>query len=282
MSQRCARIHVKVNNPEVWRRYHFSDEYWDSIWISPDGYNFTEMADQKKTYFVIDSEWGIPVNMLINLVHRFAEKLGEDGIIIADSTDLNVDPYDDCIYYLGGRVREKTFDVYNDKAEMFFDTSIEDIPAWLNYGGFTVNSREKQILLKNGILYESGRFSAFSQNFGSMGKIYLRETSFEGRPEIIEKTIVGEEVYFVNSKNSYGLEVMSELGSLGTLPSDISDQLSGLLETQHIKYTAVVSEVIPASKRNKHAKSSIVVINIDAQFSENKVPKKTSVPKVNR
>ena len=64
------------------------------------------------------------------------------------------------------------------------------------------------------------------------------------------------------AENPLLLEVMSEEGSLGYLPSDVGDQLAPLLMNKRLIYRAVVEEVVPLSKRNKHAKSPIVAISI--------------------
>ncbi len=116
-------------------------------------------------------------------------------------------------------------------------------------------------------------------------KVYLRETSFNNRPDTIENTYISEEVYFVHKKDKYDLmrvEVFSELGSIGYLPSDVGEIIAPLLINKRIKYTAKVSEIVKLSKRNKHAKSPIIAISIDGMISDVRIELKTSVPKVDR
>lgn len=114
---------------------------------------------------------------------------------------------------------------------------------------------------------------------------YLRETSMNNRAEVIEKSLIGEEVYFVEAVDEYDpfrLEVFSELGSLGYLDSYISETIMPLMESKRLDYTARIAELVKLSERNKHAKSSIVGISIDAKMSDIPVHPKTSVPHIER
>jgi len=58
---------------------------------------------------------------------------------------------------------------------------------------------------------------------------------------------------------------MSDLGSLGYFPSDITDKIITFLINNQLNYTAKIVEVVPLSKRNKNAKSPIVAISIEAE-----------------
>lgn len=273
MSQYSSRIHIKVSSPKVWRKFEDEDDA---------GFDLAELAETEITSFVIDGEWSSFESELTGIVKALAATLGEDGIIIADTTNINVDPYDYCIYYLGSYVHTQEFGERN-KCGMFFETDIEDIPGWLNYGGFSASEAEKKVLFRCGFLAVGKHYEAFSTDLSIPDCVYLRETSFKKRPETIERTIVGEEVYFVHSKDAYDplrIEVMSELGSLGYLPSNISDKLTPVLTNNLIHYTAETVKVVPASLRNKHAKSSEVAISIKAELSDAETPAKKTVPKV--
>lgn len=96
-------------------------------------------------------------------VEYLSEQIGDNGIIIADTTNYSVDPYACCAFYLGDKVRQALFcreddDVGGDYQENFefcgksekYDivssVSIKDIPAWLEYGGFELNEKEKEML----------------------------------------------------------------------------------------------------------------------------------------
>lgn len=273
MSEYVSRMHIKVSSPEIWRKFEDEDDA---------DFDLARFADTDKTSCIVGDGWSAFENELFGIVNALAKTLGKDGIIIADTTNLNVDPYDCCILFLGEAVQTEVFDCDDDKCEMFFKTNIENIPEWLNYGKFYISQKEKDVLFRCGIAMVGKHFEEFSTNLEFPEKIYLRETSFDKRPETIENISIGDEVYFVHAKDSYDplrLEVMSDSGSLGYLPSDISDKITPAIVNKRLKYTAKVTEVVPASKRNKHAKSSVVAIGINAEFSNSSVSDKTSVSK---
>lgn len=92
-----------------------------------------------------------------------------------------------------------------------------------------------------------------------------------------EKCSLDEDVYLISSKADYDsmrLEVLSEHGSLGFLPSDVSDEIAPAFLSGHLEYSAKITELVPLSQRNKYAKSSIVGITLEAIFTENIVAKK--------
>ena len=55
---------------------------------------------------------------------------------------------------------------------------------------------------------------------------------------------------------------------IGSLPSDVSDELATLMDAKKLKYTAKVLKLVPLSKRNAHAKSPIVIIGIEAKLAK--------------
>lgn len=121
------------------------------------------------------------------------------------------------------------------------------------------------------------RFESFPSTFTLPDRVYIRETSFEGRSDAIEKCSLDEDVYLISSKADYDsmrLEVLSEHGSLGFLPSDVSDEIAPAFLSGHLEYSAKITELVPLSQRNKYAKSSIVGITLEAIFTENIVAKK--------
>lgn len=169
---------------------------------------------------------------------------------------------------------------------MAYETEIENIDKWLNYAKFRTSEQEQQVMLSCGIVEINGNYKEIKKNITGLPEIaYLRETSMNNRAEVIEKSLIGEEVYFVGAANEYDpfrLEVFSELGSLGYLDSYISETIMPLMESKRLDYTARIAELVKLSERNKHAKSSIVGISIDAKMSDIPVPPKTSVPHIER
>lgn len=276
MAQYESRVHIKVSSPSIWNRFKDTDDA---------SYDLASLANTRDLSYISNDCYY--EDDLFSIVEALSKTLGEEGIIIADTTNINIDPYNYCCYYLGDGVKTDYFsiDCQKNKSEMFFNTSIYDIIEWLDYGEFPLSDKEKEHLLKFGITSIGKTFKEFSTDIKLPDKIYIRETSFDGRTATIEKSLLNEEVYFTLAKNSYDptrLEVKSELGSIGFLPSDVSDVIAPLLFSKKLDYKAYICELIPQSKRNKHAKSAIVAIHIDAVVSEKDIPIKNSVNKDTR
>lgn len=280
MSQYSSRIHILVSSPMVWNRFKNNDD---------GGLGLAELSDTDSNSFIIDGENSYTEEELDHIVSVLASTLDRDGIIIADTTNINVDPYTYCVFMLGDAeiFHSVMFDCdfHPEKSQMYEEVGIHDISNWLNYGDFNISELEEATLFDCGIVRLNGQFIEFSTKLAFPRSIYLRETSFENRPEILEKTFLSEEVYFVHAADKYDpyrLEVMSELGSLGYLPSDVSDNLTPPLLKGSLDYTARIVELVRLSQRNKHAKSPIVAISITANISKKKLPLKNSVPPINR
>lgn len=262
MSQYSSRIHIRVSSPEIWRRFEEEDDA---------GMDLERLADTERKSYVYDYNWWTE-RELDGTVQSLAKTLGQEGMIIADTTNINVDPYDYCVLYLGERVFCETYSSYYH--DMFSETNIANIAEWLNYGKFSLTMRDREYLVRFGIASDGKSFYEFSTDLDIQDKVYLRETSLENHPEIIETCEIGEEVQLVPAGNSYDatrLEVVHKSGSLGCLPSDVSDEITPVLMSKHLAYTAKIVELVKSSQRNKHAKSSIVAIHIEAQFSPKEV-----------
>lgn len=269
MSQFVSRIHIKVSSPDVWKRFENEDDA---------GFYLAEYANSDKLSFILDQDWACTETELFPIVEALAQTLGKDGIIIADTTNINVDPYDHCCYYLGDLIQESIFEDYNiedeenegaDRCTMFDDTSIEDIPGWLKYGRFSISNKEKDQLFRCGYVETGDGFKEYSANFSIPNRVYLRETCFEGRAERIERLKIGDPVTLNPSWDKYDpnrLEVFSALGSIGYLPSDISDQLTPLLSTDNLVCSGTVIEIRPLSQRNKLARSPFVAISVETSL----------------
>ena len=267
MSQYATRLHIKVTSPRIWSRFKGEDDA---------GFGLAECALTNETSYIIDQEWGCTEDEIKGIVNTLAKTLGNEGIIIADTTNINVDPYNYCVFYLGDHVRVANFNIYfgRDKCAMHFEQGISDIAGWLSYGKFKVSEVEREVAFRCGIAAANGHFEGFSTDLQFPEKIYLRETSFEGRTDNIEKVSLDEEVYFVPAGDSYDatrLEVTCDMGSLGYLPSDVSDKLAPILANNALKYKSKITELVKLSKRNKNARSSIIAISIQAEIVYNQV-----------
>ena len=263
MSQVNTRLHIRVASYDVWKRFKKQD-------LSE--YELEDLSEIDADSYVIDES---SFDDIEDIVRSISKVLGKDGIVIADLTDLNIDPFTECYFYLGERVRKASFIEGYSKPDlccMAYETEIENIDKWLNYAKFRTSEQEQQVMLSCGIVEINGNYKEIKKNI-------------TGLPEVIEKSLIGEEVYFVEAANEYDpfrLEVFSELGSLGYLDSYISETIMPLMESKRLDYTARIAELVKLSERNKHAKSSIVGISIDAKMSDIPVHPKASVPHIER
>lgn len=291
MSQVNTRLHIRVASHDVWKRFKKQD-------LSE--YGIEDLSEIDADSYVIDESSFYDIEDIVRIISKV---LGKDGIVIADLTDLNIDPFTECYFYLGERVRKTSlFYFYLGKRVrkasfsegyskpdlrcMAYETDIENIDKWLNYAKFQTSEQEQQVMSSCGIVEINGNYKEIKKNItGLPSTAYLRETSMNNRAEVIEKSLIGEEVYFVEATDEYDpfrLEVFSELGSLGYLDSYTGETIMPLMKSKRLDYTARITELVKPSERNKHAKSSIVGISIDAKMSDIPVHPKTSVPHIER
>ena len=273
MSQYYSRIHIKVKEPNIWKKFEDTDDA---------SFNLADLAEQNETSFIIDGDWSCMEYEIEGIVSAISKTLGNDGIIIADTTNINVDPYDYCVYYLGKRVHTEYYnslDYYEEEYEyeedddtcntgdMFHDTDIKDIAGWLNYGEFSLSKAEIKKLEEYGIIIIDGDFEQLEENIELLEQIKIRETSLMNRAEYIEKIKINDIVTLEVKDDNYDyqkVEVIHEKTPIGSLPSDVSEKLAKLLISNRLKYNAKILEIKPLSKRNIHAKSPIVFIGIDS------------------
>ena len=259
MSQFYGRVHIKVKEPQVWERFK---EIYDA------DFNLAKLASTNETSFIFDDEWSVSGIRLEEFVRAWAKILGEDGIIIADTININVDPHIYCVFYLGEMTRVGGFFKYRDrkKAETMRAIPIGNIKWWLEYGKFKIYQKEKKVIYNVEVSNMLGSNRGFAENINLPDKIYLRGTVLVNRPNNIETLAVSEKVSIVQSNSKYDatrLEVKNDNGSLGYVPSEISDSITSLISIDMIEFNAKVVEVVPLSQRNKHAKSPIVAISIE-------------------
>ena len=275
MSQYTSRINVRVSSPSIWNRFVDTDDA---------EFDLANLADTKCTSFVIDGEWSCFEGELEGIVEALSKTLKTEGIIIADTTNINVDPYNYCVYYFGGSVKTAYFGDYSSRCNMNWDTNIGDIAGWINYGKFSLTAKEKDQLLRCGVAsYTSGSkvvFEEFSQTIEIEDKILLRNTGHDNRAEHIETINVLDEVVLFCAKataeDSHLVEAFCKGKSIGYLPSGAGDELYPLIAAKRLDYEARIIKVVPLSKRNKHAKSPIVKIHIEAAKSYKPVDKNIS------
>ena len=253
-----GNFYILVNDPSVWNRFNAEND---------GGFQLADLAAENTTRFYTseywdNDEWGI-------YTEQIAAVLRSDGIVMADEETINSGAFVYRYYlgksvFVGGRNDGGPYIGFNNPVE------------WLNkLVQYHPDEKEKEQLFSCGISWYNNRFIEIDKKFRYRDDIYLRETSLVGRPDIIEDTTLGEELFFVLRKDDkadpHCVEVCNKKGALGVLPSDVADILLPLYTYKHLKYSAKVVELIKLSQRNKHAKSPIVVICIDASFSKDPV-----------
>ena len=263
-------IHIKVSSPEIWQLYkniHLEEEnvfygYVSRAYANFSVFNFSMLTDKDQTSFILAD---VPFTMkeAKRFISSLAKIAGKDIIAIAEihKLDSRDEGNRDCVYYLGDEVKIKRIrERYNE------DTSILDLMEWLSYLDPKLTKLEEECLYNFGIVHIESYFQDFSKSYKISERVYLRETSYNKRNETIEKCRIGDEVSLLPAKDPFDplrIEVISKYGSLGYLPSFTGEKLAPALKYNLVEYSAKVSDLTPLSKRNKHAKSSIVEIEIE-------------------
>ena len=257
MSQYTSRIHIKVTEPSVWSKFQDVDDA---------EFGLAALAEAGDLSFVLD-DWCCVEDELKGIVTALAETLGKDGIIIADTTNINVDPYAYIVYSVGCGVHDK----YHNYTEYCFETDISDLIDCLSYKNhFSFSSKELKLLKRSGIeRVKEGRkfvFKLLLENEGLENEIFLTETRFEGRTARIESVKKGDAVKLVHdsSDKSYKnkVDVLSDAGSLGLLDPAAADIMAPIIDAGEKEYTAVVQNVVPLSARSSRCQTAIISIHI--------------------
>lgn len=119
MSQYYARINIEVNSPDTWKLLSsidpavFSDA---GLTLEP-----SDFSNFEGTSFVLDGDWSCDENNLMNLVASIADSIGEAGVVIADTQNINTDPHTYLIYYLGDVVRNEFYSSDDDEESSAYE-----------------------------------------------------------------------------------------------------------------------------------------------------------------
>lgn len=198
MSQVNTRLHIRVASHDVWKRFKKRD-------LSK--YGIEDLSEIDADSYVIDESSFYDIEDIVRIISKV---LGKDGIVIADLTDLNIDPFTECYFYLGERVRKTSLFYFYlgkrvrkasfsegyskpDLGCMAYEADIENIDKWLNYAKFETSEQEQQVMAACGIVEINGNYKEIKKNITDLPSIaYLRETSMNNRAEVIEKSLIGE------------------------------------------------------------------------------------------
>lgn len=259
MSQYTSRIHIRVAEPEVWNKFRDTDDA---------DFGLADLADRGSLSFSLD-DWFCDEDELRGIVTALAKTLGEDGVIIADTTNINVDPYAYIVYSAGCGVHSKN----HRNSEYCFETNISDLAECCSYKNyFAFDAQELKVLKRAGMeRVREGRkfvFKLLEQQAGLdlEDEFFLTDTRFEGRTQRIENVKQGDPVRLVHEKSdkSYPnmVEVFSDEGSLGLLEETAADIMAPLMDEGKKEYEVTVRNVIPLSKRSARCRGAIISVHI--------------------
>lgn len=100
MSQYNTRINITVKYHEDWEEIKGFD-------FNQYGFAFGDSELEEQNKLVVDGDWSLDTQELKSLVEELAHKLPKSTVIIADTTDFNVDPFLYCVYAVNGEVYSK-------------------------------------------------------------------------------------------------------------------------------------------------------------------------------
>ncbi len=140
MSQYCSRIHVRLQNKKDWKKIEAIDFSKISDDFSSDWLDTDDDLD-----YIIWGDCSLMEDELYDIAEVMTKALGDKILIIADTTNINVDPYTYCVYSVNGTVASHYF-TRGKKAEMWEHADIEDFKEWFSYGKFKFTDKEKERL----------------------------------------------------------------------------------------------------------------------------------------
>ena len=149
MSQISSRIAIKVKDVSVWERIKSLDLGRHN--------DIREKIDANAQLFSINGDWSVGPS-LKNLVKKLIDAIGNEGVIIADQYDINVDPYSETYLGIGGKVYGKTYEITDFDPEVssrydIVDINILKFSEWINRGLILLDEDEVNILKSLGIEY---------------------------------------------------------------------------------------------------------------------------------
>ena len=265
--------------------------------------NFIINKDRKS--FCIDGDWSVTEKELLSIVQDIARILKYKCIIVADTWNIDVDPYKFCIYSFGSEVKYRNFENYN-KIKLINNSDINSIASWLNATKIRLTEKEKEYLQQNKIEYVVDkkiyvdRLEEEKKNKEEeqvLSKEIIQEeilknkhiknedydvfyfelvgTQFENREERIRKLNVGDIVDLIREKenlyDSKAVLIKNREGSIGHISSGSTIFLSSMIDNGYIEINkAVVERVIPYSKLgNSKKRGGYVEIKVEYSVTEN-------------
>lgn len=266
--QNESKILIKVKSPKVWEKFkdfHYKD--FNLVGIVSEC-ELVQLASTNKTTCTILCSYD--ETELWGCVKELSIFLGKDGIII--SNNVNLTGYSGCcyfIYYLGDNIREEDCEIEDedeyDEDEDIFDKMKEwNIVDFLNLLKCSVNKKEKEVLTDCGIEVIRKRFYEIVYDVKIPEIIVIRNTAIGDRIQNIENLQPDSILkLFLPKSSRSNLELISDKGSIGELPSEISKKIKNLVISKKFNYKITIVDLVKLSKRNKYAKEPILSIKLE-------------------
>ena len=145
MAQFSTRIAVRVDSISSWEKLQSMDlsSYGLSIQAK-------ELFSSKKKQIVLGDEWSCSEEMLEKLVKEIVKK-NKRSIVIADTTDYNVDPFTFGVTYFGQKVETFLAEEPDAGYDLSSEVDISDISAWIAAAPCAITTKTQKYLKEFGI-----------------------------------------------------------------------------------------------------------------------------------
>ena len=96
-------------------------------------------------------EMSLSDEQLLEFVREISKKIRSEGIIVADNTNLNVNPYTFGVYYFGDNVNTYYFEEPDERCNICDEIKIGDTIKWAEKGIESITEKEYKIIKKFGL-----------------------------------------------------------------------------------------------------------------------------------
>ena len=148
MSRYSSRFLMLVNTPSQWKALQQID-------LTP--YNLSvpakDVFQSRKKQIVIADDWACPEAKITKLVKEIVKRV-KNCVIIADTTDFNVNPFEYGVYYFGSKVGTFQIDEPDPGFDMFSTVDITNVSGWISASGCEISAGVKRYLAGFGIQCE--------------------------------------------------------------------------------------------------------------------------------
>lgn len=133
MSQYNSRILIKVKDIAEWNKLTDID-------FSACGFYSNPFEGHDKDTFVIDGDWSCFEDEMEQLASNIVKKI-PNCLLIADTTDINVDPFAYIVYSLGNG-----YECDNIDTDLQWESEITEPFGWFAIAGINLTDKQKEFI----------------------------------------------------------------------------------------------------------------------------------------